>query len=240
MRRWAIVLAFFGPLFGQTPDLPIEGTERFVPKEAEEECVVPEEMEEESDCEICFDIDPYCDPEKRWYFEIEPGYYYLTDPDMRKFFDNGGFTIRAETGYRFYKFLIVWLDAGYFQKEGKAIGGQEKLELKLATLTLGLKGIYYFNSCAAVYAGAGPRLFMMMLDNDSPFVRGDDNEIGIGGGFDAGFWFFPIPQWPHFFFDAFADYSWKKMKVEPDEISSLDSDTDVSGLSVGLGIGVRF
>lgn len=190
--------------------------------------------------EFCFDIDPWCDPEKRWYFEIEPGYYYFTDSDMRKFFNDGGFTVRAETGYRFYGPFTVWIDGGYFQKSGSAIGGNEDLEIKLATLTLGLKLTYFFNSCVAIYGGAGPRLFMMMMDNDSPFVRGDDNEIGIGGGFDAGLWVFPIPQWPNFFFDAFVDYSWKKMKVEPDEISSMDNDVDVSGISAGLGIGIRF
>ena len=190
--------------------------------------------------EIAFDLDPWKDPEKRWYFDLKPGYYYLADPDMRKFFDDGGFTIRGEFGYKFYKPLMVWVDAGYFQKEGYAIGGNHKLDLKLATITLGLKGIHYFNSYVAVYGGLGPRIFMMMLHNDSPFVRSEDNEVGIGGGFDAGFWVFPIPQCPDFFFDAFADYSWKNMSIAPDEISSADSDVDVSGLSVGLGLGVRF
>ncbi len=218
--KWLPFL-LFAPLFAQT-DCPIE------------------EIEEPCTSEVWFADDPWRDPEKRWYFEIEPGYYLFTDPDMRKFFDDGGFTMRAATGYRFYGPLTVWIDAGYFQKEGTALGGEQKLDLKLATLTLGLKAIYSFNSYITIYGGAGPRLFMMMLHNDSPFVRGDDNEIGIGGGFDAGFWFFPIPQWPTFFFDAFADYSWKKLSIEPDEVSSLDNDVDVSGLSLGLGIGIRF
>jgi hypothetical protein len=90
------------------------------------------------------------------------------------------------------------------------------------------------------YAGAGPRLFLMMLDNDSPHVRGEDNEIGIGAGFDGGLWLYPIPKWKNFFLDLFADYSWKKLKVEPDEISSSDNDVDVSGLSFGLGLGIKF
>lgn len=228
MRGSFFILAF-GSLVGQTSDPLIES----------EECPVQEEPKQEVK-EICFDANPYYGPEKRWYFEIEPAYYYFTDPDMRQFFDKGGFSIRAETGYRFYKPLIVWIDAGYFAKDGKAIGGEEKLKIKLATLTLGLKAIYYFNSYVATYAGAGPRLFIMLLHNGSPFVRSDDNEVGIGGGFDAGFWIFPIPQWSNFFLDVFADYSWKKMSIAPDEISSLDSDVDVSGLTAGLGIGIRF
>ncbi len=197
-------------------------------------------QEEESCVEFCFDNDPCCDPVKRWYFEVKPGYFYFTDSEMRRFFDHGGFTFRGEVGCNFWGPLIVWADGGYFQKKGQALGGAERIDFKLASITLGLKAIYYFNDYVAVYAGAGPRLLIMLMHNYSPFVRGDDNEVGIGGGFDAGFWFFPIPRWPNIFLDLFADYSLKKLKIEPDEVSSLDSDVDVSSLTAGLGVGVRF
>lgn len=192
------------------------------------------------DSEFVFDDDLYIDPEKRWYLEIKPGYCYFSDQDMRQFFGSGGFAIRGETGYKFCGPLIVWLDAGYFQTDGQAIGGNEKIDFKLGSLTLGLKGIYYFRDCLAVYAGAGPRLFMMILHNFSPDVRGEDNEIGFGGGFNGGVWWYPIPRCPNLFLDFFADYSLKTMKVEEDEISSIDNDVDVSSLMGGIGIGVRF
>lgn len=183
---------------------------------------------------------PCCKPEKKWYFELKPGYFFLEDKEMRQFFGNGGFSCRGEAGCELRGPLMVWIDGGYYQESGTAIGGTEKLDLKLATLTLGLKWIYYFNSWVGLYAGAGPRLFLMMLHNDSPYVRGDDNAIGLGGGFDAGFWVFPIPQWRNLFLDLFADYSLKNMHIEEDEISSLDSNVNLSGLTVGLGLGIRF
>jgi hypothetical protein len=195
---------------------------------------------QERHCNQCGAEIPEIPCEKKWYFEIKPGYFYFTDADMREFFGNGGFTFRAETGCKIWGPLNVWVDGGYFQKDGRAIGGDEKLEIKLASITLGFKLIHYFHPRIAVYAGAGPRLVMMMMKNHSPFVRGDDNEIGIGGGFDAGVWLFPIPKWKNVFLDLFADYSWKKMKIEPDEISSDDFDVDVGGISAGLGLGVRF
>ncbi len=210
------------------------------------DCILEEELEEEFSSDFCFDHDPYCDPEKKWYFILKPGYYYFSDKSMRKFFDDGGFTIRGEAGCKFWGPLIVWVDGGYFQKSGKALrssddfGGSDDIDLRLATITLGLKYIYSYCSCVSFYLGAGPRLFMMMMENDSPHVRGVDNSIGVGGGFDAGLWLFPVPQWPNLFFDLFADYSWKKLDTEADEISSFDYDTDVSGITMGLGIGVRF
>ena len=179
--------------------------------------------------------------EKRWYLEFKPGYFYFTDADMREFFDNGGFSFRGETGCKLWGPLTVWVDGGYFQKKGEAIGGTEKLEIKLASITLGLKLIHYFHKSVAIYAGAGPRLVMMMLKNHSEHVNEEDNEFGIGGGFDAGIWIFPLPNAArNLFFDLFVDYSWKKMSITPDPISSYDHDVDVSGLTAGLGIGFRF
>lgn len=212
--------------------------------EASYEYVLPSEEKCYEEEEMCvdyeFDLDPYCDPTKRWYFAIKPGYFYFSDNNMRHFFNDGGFILRAQSGCRFWEYLMVWMDGSYFEKTGESIGGGAKLKIKLATLTLGLKGIYYFNEYAAIYGGAGPRIFMMLLNNATPFVRGDDNEVGVGGGFDLGFWLFPIPQWKNFFIDVFGDYSWKKLRVDADEISSFDYDVNVSGISVGAGIGIRF
>lgn len=188
--------------------------------------------------EFCFYKEP--EKEKLWYFEVMPAYYYFTDGEMRRFFGKGGFTMRGEVGCRFWGPFIVWVDGSYLQSDGQAIGGDEALDLKLASITLGLKLIHYFHERAAIYCGAGPRLFLMMLHNDSPYVRGDDNAIGIGAGGNAGFWFFPIPKCPNIFFDLFTDYSWKTMTIEPDEISSLDSSVNVSHFTFGLGLGVRF
>jgi hypothetical protein len=190
---------------------------------------------------ICKKCKTPCPPSKpNWYFEIKPGYYFLTDHSMRQFFDNGGFTLRGEAGYKLWGPLTLWFDGGYFQKNGYALGGTEKSDLLLATLSLGLKTIFYPHDRFAFYLGAAPRLFLMMLDNDSPYVRGTDNEIGLGGGFQGGIWLFPISGWKNFFIDLFADYSWKVMKIDPDEISSEDFDVDVSGVSAGIGLGIRF
>jgi hypothetical protein len=178
--------------------------------------------------------------EKKWYFELKPGYYYLTDSTLREIYNQGGFTCRVEAGYKVWGPLILWFDGGYFQKEGQALGGDEGTRIMLGSLTLGLKWIHYFHERVALYAGAGPRLFLVKVHNFSPYVRGEDNDFGIGGGFNAGFWFFPIPCWPNFFLDLFADYSLMKVEIEEDEISSYDYDLDVSGTTVGLGLGFRF
>jgi hypothetical protein len=181
-----------------------------------------------------------CKSDKKWLVAFKPAYYYLTDSNMRRFFDDGGFTFRIETNYKFSKYFAIWLDGGYFQKEGNAFSGPYDYKLKLGTVTLGLKAIYNFNDYIATYVGAGPRLFMLLMHNSSPHVRSEDNQVGIGGGFDGGFLIYPFKSSPNFYFDLFADYSCKNMSLEEDEISSKDFNVDVSGVTLGLGIGVRF
>jgi outer membrane protein len=189
--------------------------------------------------EVVFEVDSTVRP-PNWYFELRPGYFYFTDSEMHDYFGPGGFSFRAEAGANFWKSLIVWMDAGYFQKEGRSVGGLDLIDFKLGTLTLGLKVLCEINRYASLYIGAGPRLFMMLMHNDSPYVRGDDNAVGIGLGADFGCWIFPIQSYPNFFIDVGIDYSLKTLHLEPDEISSLDSSVDVSGLTGGLGLGIRF
>lgn len=206
----------------------------------DDETSAPLYTSEEPPVIVCAVEEKPCTPRPNWYFEVKPGYYYFTDSSMRQFFNNGGFTIRGEAGYRLWGPFTLWFDGGYFHKDGHALGGYETTKLTLATLSIGLKAIWYPHDRIAFYLGAGPRLFLMMLDNDSPFVRSNDNEIGLGGAFNGGFFVFPIPSWKNVFLDLFADYSLKTMKVDPDEISSDDYDVNVSGLSFGIGLGVRF
>lgn len=181
---------------------------------------------------------------KKWYFQFSPGNLWFTDSSMREFYGDGGFTFRGEFGCQVWGPLTVWVDGGYFQKTGQAIGGFEKTHIMLATLTLGLKLIHSFNDFFAVYAGAGPRLFMMKLHNESFFVRGEDNQLGIGGGFDGGFWLFPFARKTNYlrnlYINVLADYSLKNLEIEADEISSEDSDVDVSSFTLGAGLGIKF
>lgn len=203
-----------------------------------------EEPPEESPVEVKTVIETVCEPDPRWYFELKPGYFFFTDASMRQFYNNGGFTIRGEAGCRVWGPLTVWMDGGYFSRDGKTLGGEKKTDIMIGTLTLGLKLIHQFNSVIGVYAGAGPRLFMMILHNDSPYIRGEDNQVGIGGGFDAGFWLFPFARYKSFvrnlFIDVFADYSLKTLKTEEDALSSEDFDVNVSGITGGIGLGIRF
>lgn len=184
---------------------------------------------------------PTVDHLDRWYLAFKPGYFYLMDSRGRKIYDNGGFAFRAEADYRVYSdYFLIWFDGSYFTKNGHSLGYKPTdTNLQIGSITLGLKGICFWNYCA-LYGGAGPRLFFISVENDSPYVKQHQKKTGIGGGFTAGLLIFP---WDRSlgYFDLFLDYSLKTAHFSNDGKSSIvRHDVSFSGLTAGLGLGVRF
>lgn len=173
----------------------------------------------------------------RWYFAVKPGYFYPTDEVVRKIFHHGGFSMRGEIDWEMWKTLALWLDGGCFWKSGHAIGGSEKNSMQVGSATVGLKGFWFPHPRAGFYAGLGPRLFILKVQNHSSFVKKHETKVGLGGGFTAGFLVFH-PQ-DHLFLDLFLDYSVKEIEGHPNGIASKVHDINLDGLTAGVGIGWR-
>jgi hypothetical protein len=186
---------------------------------------------------LVFLFAPFTLSAAHWYVEAKPGFYYFTDRSVREILGTGTFSIKAEAGCQFYGPLAIWLDGGYFSKEGNAVGGSGKCGLKMGNITMGAKAILFYNPKFAFYAGLGPRIFFIHIHNCSPFVEHHQNSTEIGGAFQAGFWILPIR---HLFIDLFLDYSYIKFTPPKNGVSTFVYQTDLSGLAYGLGIGVRF
>ncbi len=176
---------------------------------------------------------------ERWFLEFKPGYYYLTGACARAIYDHGGFAFRFEADYRIYSdYLLIWFDGGYFTKNGHSLGGESiSTKMQLGSITLGLKGIYFWDYCA-IYGGAGPRLFILSVENDTPYVK-DQNKTGVGGGFTAGLLIFP---WARSlgFLDLFVDYSLKSVDFSSSGTMIGRDNVDIGGITAGAGLGVRF
>lgn len=229
MRPLIFSLLFLAPLWA-TATPPQEGKVLYSSKESEE-TLNPK----------CAETPATVDYLDRCYLAFKPGYLYLMDSRARKIYDNGGFAFRAEADYRAYSdYLLIWFDGSYFTKNGHSLGYKPTdTNLQIGSMTLGLKGIYFWNYCA-LYGGAGPRLFFISVENDSPYVKQHQKKVGIGGGFTAGLLIFP---WDRSlgYFDLFADYSLKSAHFSDDGKSSIvRHDVSFSGLTAGLGVGVRF
>ncbi len=173
-----------------------------------------------------------------WSINLKPGYFYFDDKDLRKIYHTGAYAVHLETNYEdSHSPFALWIDGGYLVKSGRSIGGHSPTKIQSASFTAGLKAFWRFNSTIFWYAGAGPRLFLLWVENDSPFVEKHTSNIGVGGGYVSGFWIFPTE---HFFIDLFLDYSLRRFDRDNDSSASKTYDVHLDGPMAGIGLGLRY
>lgn len=176
---------------------------------------------------------------KGWYAEIKPCYFYPTSHTMKEIFNNGGGSVRGEIGYFFNKTIAAWLDGGYFQETGKAIHADYNVDIRLGSLTLGLKAFGWIQDWCALYAGVGPRAFFLRLHNHSPYVDPYNNKNLIGTGLTGGVWFLPGSN-RNVIIDFFLDLSIGNAHFSHSSKGSEMHNVLVNGLSIGAGLGYKF
>lgn len=135
---------------------------------------------------------------------------------------------------------IGFFNAGYIWDEGRSLGLSNKTEFSLVPLTLGLKRLWCFGESTDVYLGAGLAYSYLSTHDHSEFVRQHTHKWGFGGIFKTGFYYYYSDC---FFFEGFADYLY-----QPYNFASSSNDghfvegthLDMSGIKVGLGIGMNW
>lgn len=129
--------------------------------------------------------------------------------------------------------------------------GHNKTSIRVIPVTLGVDYVYMFNRHCEFYAGAGLRYFFLDVHNhphhkkkNSPKIKllhtphNRIRKIDVKEGFGAGCRIGSIINITESFTgDLFLDYSWKKFEFRH---SSTKHDINISGVSLGTGIGYRF
>lgn len=166
--------------------------------------------------------------------EGRAAYYYFTDSTTRDIYGNTGL-YSLETNFSSCGNIYSWASAGYLYASGNTKLENTSTKLTYVPLALGLKYMCCFN-CFRPYIGGGLLVSYLHTTDDSPFVVKVRNKWGVGGIFKSGvLWDFT----QCFFLDVFLDYSWMKIDFKDTDKTSGRT-ADLSGLSVGAGIGYRF
>lgn len=173
-------------------------------------------------------------------FEARASYFYPTASETRDTYGCTGL-YSLESSYSFCSAIYGWSSVGYLYDSGKVKSDYEYQEEKIDTsmtyvpLATGLKYIGCLN-CFRPYLGAGLLVSYLHTKDDSPFVVQVRNKWGVGAVAKAGvlYDFFHC-----FFIDMFLDYYWMKINFNDTDKTS-GTQADISGLSLGAGIGYRF
>jgi len=178
-------------------------------------------------------------PNGCFYVEALPGYYYpIKEKRLREIYGQGWFSGQLDMGWFFCRKLALFLRGGASWDSGESTVLENKTRIVIGNITLGLKFVVPVCRCIQYYVGGGGRAFFLRVKNNSDFVQRKVSSNKIGGAFVTGFWFFPSKCRP-VFLDLFFDYSFYDFHFKS-SVASERNNLDVSGPTVGLGIGYKF
>lgn len=106
-------------------------------------------------------------------------------------------------------------------------------------LTLGSRYTFHFTPCFELYVGAGACLTFVDIQYDSHHFEDYASKIGMGAVLKSGARY----NWGEYtFIDFFVDYFIQEMSLSRSErdLGLDDNHVNLSGLKIGLGIGVYF
>lgn len=176
--------------------------------------------------------------DKNFYVEALPGYYYPMKKRIREVYGTGGFNGQLDMGYFLHRNLACFLRGGAYWANGRSTVLKQSTSIVLGNITLGLKFILPFSSYLHVYVGGGGRVFFLRVKNKNDFVQRNISANKLGGAAVTGFWIYPSKCYP-IFLDVFLDYSFYKFLFKP-SIASKTNSLDISGPTVGIGLGYQF
>jgi len=168
--------------------------------------------------------------------EAKVGYFFFTNHNMRRVFDQGGIDVQLSGSCPVYSVLHVYGSVEYLKKSGHSTVDHQKTSLWELPLSLGLQAVFPIGDHVAYYLTLGPRYFFVYVHNHSPYVPHRMSANGCGGFANMGFLF----TMGHFTLDLFGEYSYKRLHFHSSKPGTQGHSVQVGGLTFGGGLGYSF
>lgn len=168
--------------------------------------------------------------------EAKVGYFYPTSSKFREIY-SGNAIYGLEFSFQAYRQWYPWIAASYFTQDGHSSALKNGTRITLVPLEIGLKYLFHTSRHTRIYVGLGAAPTYLRTRDHSSYVIESVHKWGIGGVAKLG----SLVDIGRFFFDFFADYFFTTIDFSDTHHHKLvRHDADVSGLSIGIGIGYRF
>lgn len=168
--------------------------------------------------------------------EIKVGYFIPTNELFRKIYGGGGI-YNLELSTPVWDCVEAWAGVGYFTQTGHSIGLGDPTHITIVPITLGLKYYFPLTNFFDGYVGIGAQANYLHMHDQSPFVIEHISKWGIGGIAKAGVICYLENC---FFLDFFVDYSFCRIPFHRTDNIVIRNTGDISGFSVGTGLGYDF
>jgi hypothetical protein len=178
--------------------------------------------------------------------EAKFGYFFFTTSPMKSVYNQGGTDVQLSGAYPIASWqtgsvpsdLRVYASVEFFEKSGHSRSAHQKTCLWAIPVNAGLQTIFLISSAPQIhyYATLGPRYTYMDVTNQSQYVPRHMHGQGVGLFANTGFTF----TFDNFLIDLFGEYSYAKIDFHPHRQGTYTPSVQISGVSVGLGIGYQF
>lgn len=143
--------------------------------------------------------------------------------------------VGVETSMQTVGQLYTWASGSFLIKKGESLGFRDSTRIAFWPIGIGVKYLFPV-SYTDFYLGAGALGAYMHIHDHSDSIPQKTCRWGGGGIVKAGA---IINANSHLFFDIFTDYSFLYVPVSSRR-DLITRRADLSGWSIGLGIGYRF
>lgn len=155
---------------------------------------------------------------------------------LRRIYDSAIPFYQFEANYGQGGPVSAWFNVGYLGKSGRSQGEEDRTNLRLVPIGLGLKYSFYLPYCWQGYIGAGPAYSFLTIHDHSDFNHHIHRDA-LGAMAKLGFTY---EFWRCAFLDLFIDYYYTEFKFSGNRNCARRNNLDVSALIVGAGIGWAF
>lgn len=174
--------------------------------------------------------------------EVKTGYFFFSDPTLRKVYNKGGFDIRVSGSYPLWSPIRKWtLNAygaiEYFERSGNSIHEEQNTSLWSLPVTVGINPVYAISNNFRYYFATGPRYFYIHQHNQSSYVYSNKSRNGIGFFVNTGFYYLLCN---HIAIDIFGEYSYGETRFHSKKSGVYTRTTQVGGFTFGTGFGYEF
>lgn len=168
--------------------------------------------------------------------EFRVGYYYPQSNLMRDIYQNGGVEFEFENTVLISRYIDLWANINYFQRDGRSLGLSDKTSVKLIPVSLGFKYLYACANYWNIYLGIGGSYTWARFHDQSSYVEKHPRKQAFGWVVKSGIIHYLQPC---LYLNLFADYySTSIAGVHQNGVEGTAC--NVGGLRTGVGIGTSY
>lgn len=173
----------------------------------------------------------------RWVMEVRGGGYRPTDRRFHKHFGEFYPTVGFQVGYLFCPRWDVVATVDYMRRSGRRFHHLEPSRMELIPISALLRYHFYQSASWRLYAGVGPRYFLLKSKNFLTTNNSSDTSEGIGVVGEVGVLFEVCSSVS---VDLFVSYAYGSVSGPSKKVGIKSHTVDAGGLQAGLGLGFRF